>query len=123
MRGWRLPVVAVIALAGLLTSLVLLVGAKQVITGLVGASFLLTVVFALWLGPPWRSENPTGAWLWAGLAWSTAVFDGLLFLSLLRISVPIWIAIAALLVQDVVYTWRLFLLYEARRDPTVPPHH
>lgn len=123
MRGWRLPTVAVSALAGLLTLLVLLLGLRLVITGLVGASFLLTVSFALWLGLPWRSENPPGAWLWSGLAWSTAVFDGVLFLSLLHVSVPLWIALVALLAQDAVYAWRLFLLHEARRDPAVPPPH
>jgi hypothetical protein len=82
---------------------------------LIGASVLLGLWFVLALGAPWRSESPTMAWLQAAIAWVAVAFDVALLLALLRIHVPAWGFVLILLAQDVVFGWRLALLWRARR--------
>jgi len=85
---------------------------------LVAASAGLSLWFVLYLGPPWRSENPAVAWLLAAWAWSTAAFQALLLLALFRIVVPLWLVALVLFAQDAVFAWRLVLLRRTRRaDP------
>lgn len=83
---------------------------------LVGLSIVLTLAFVLRLGPPWRSANAAGAWLWALMGWTSVAFDTILLLTLLHIPVPAGAALLVLLVQDGVYAWRLFRLETSRRN-------
>ena len=79
-------------------------------------SILLNLWFLWDLGYPNRSVNPSGAWLWAGMGFVTLALDILLMLVLLRIPFSPLLAIAVLFAQDGVYTWRLVVLRQARRD-------
>lgn len=85
-------------------------------------SFLLGLAFVLILGPPWRSENVTMAWLQASLAWVAIWFDGMLILAHFGLRIPTWPIILWLLLQDAVFGWRLWVLLgiQRRRDRDVP---
>jgi len=86
-----------------------------VIQLLVAASIGLSLWFAVSLGNPRRSENPTVAWLLSAWAWVTVAFELLLLLALFRIHAPPWLAALVLFAQDAIFGWRLVLLYRGRR--------
>lgn len=82
---------------------------------LVAGSIGLTLWFVLDLGPPWKSENPSVAWLLAAWGWVTVAFETLLLLTLFSIRFPLLLAALVLAVQDTVFAWRLVILRRARR--------
>ncbi len=90
-------------------------GVIGLVQALITGSILLTLTFAIALG------RPSGAvgWMLAAWAWVTATFELLLLLSTFRVAVPIWIAASVLLAQDVIFTWRLVLLWRSRQDKGV----
>ena len=89
---------------------------KAAILALVALSILLCFWFTAGLGLPWRSRYPTGAWLWAAMAWVAIALDVLLMLVVLRVRFSPWVAVGVLAAQDGVYAWRLAVLYTARRS-------
>jgi hypothetical protein len=46
--------------------------------------------------------------------------DLLLLFAVLKIAPPIWLAVAVLAGQDIVYGWRLFVLLRAHRERVRP---
>jgi len=82
---------------------------------LVSTSLLLGLSFVIPYGLPWRSDNPSMAWLQSGLGWVAIAFDTAVLLSLLNVVVPWWAVLLILLAQDVVFAWRRIVLVRTRR--------
>ena len=82
---------------------------------LVAGSIGLSLWFVVALGPPWRSQAPTIAWLQAAWAWVAILFEALLLLALFRVGVPLPVWGVVLFAQDGVFAWRLILLRRSRR--------
>lgn len=78
-------------------------------------SMLFGVLFVVILGPPWRNESPSVAWLQVSVAALTVAIDLIFFLALFRVHVPLWIVAGLLLGQDGVFIWRVRLLLNARK--------
>ncbi len=82
---------------------------------LFGSSALLGLWFVAALGSPTHSAEPSMAWLQAGLALVAVMVDVMLLLALYHVRAPGWAYALVLLAQDVVFAWRLVVLYRARR--------
>lgn len=81
---------------------------------LVSLAFGLSFVVAY--GDPRRNETPSMAWLQAGLAWVALTFDVIFLLAVFHVVAPWWAVLVALLGQDIVFGWRLYVLFAARRE-------
>ncbi len=88
-------------------------------TGLVQAlivySIAVSLVFVVSLSRP---RGPVG-WMLAGWGWTAIAFESLLLLATFHVPVPAWVAVLVLLTQDMIFTWRLVLLWRSRRPDTV----
>ena len=82
---------------------------------LVFASIVLSVWFVLSIGNPRRSESPVMAWLLVAWGASTTAIETMIFVALLNIDIPMWVAALILAAQDAVYAWRIALVHAARR--------
>lgn len=82
------------------------------------ASMLLGLGFVLALGRPWLAprELRTQAWLQLALAAVPVALDLLLLLVVARVPPPLWVIIAVLLGQDIVYAGRLVVLFRERQE-------
>ena len=91
---------------------------------LVAASIVLSVWFVLSIGNPRNSDSPTMAWLLVAWGASTTAIEAMIFVALLNIDIPMWVAALILAAQDAVYAWRIALVHAARRasanTPTAP---
>lgn len=88
---------------------------RPLVIGLVAGSVVLAAWFVLALGPPYRSENQATTWLLATWGWVSLIFETLLLLALLQISVPWLFAVVVLAAQDAVWVWWLVRLHRSRR--------
>lgn len=87
-------------------------------------SLVFGLVFVLMLGKPWRNEYPTMAWLQASLAWVAVGFDAWLLLASFGVHADL-LVFSVLILQDLVFAWRLWVLITIRRGAyhggSVPP--
>ncbi len=83
---------------------------------LIVVSIAFGLAFVVAYGDPRRNETPSMAWLQAGLAWVALIFDAIFLLAVFRVFAPWWIVLIALLGQDIVFGWRLYVLFAARRE-------
>ena len=82
---------------------------------LIAGSIGLGLWFIVSYGRPWRSDYPAMAWLQSALAAVPVAFDSLLLLALFKLTAPVWLVVAILAAQDVVFGWRVVTLMRARR--------
>lgn len=82
---------------------------------LLGASVLLSLAFVVVLGRPGRHADPAMAWFLASTGWAAVALDVLLLVSVLGARVPMWAGLGALIVQDAVFGWRLWLVLRSKR--------
>jgi hypothetical protein len=82
---------------------------------LLACSVLLSLAFALALGSPRKHEDRPMAWFLACTAWAAVALDGAMLVLVLGLDVPEWVFAVALLAQDALFGWRLWLLMRARQ--------
>jgi hypothetical protein len=82
---------------------------------LFGYSVLVSLAFIAALGDPRKHEDRGVAWFLASTGWAALAVDGVLFVALISGYVSPWVLAAAVVVQDLVFTWRLWLALRARR--------
>ena len=85
------------------------------IQGLLALSIVLSVWFAAEIWPPWRSEDPSTAWLLVAWASTAAALETMFLLATLRVEVPGPVALLVLVAQDAVLVWRLVKVRRGRR--------
>jgi hypothetical protein len=84
---------------------------------LLAVAILESIAFIAVLGPPRRHGDNAGvAWFLSATAWSGLAVDASLLVALLGHHVPGIVAAAVLVVQDVVFGWRLWLAAGVRRQ-------
>ncbi len=81
---------------------------------LLGASIALSLLFILLLGPPYRRADRAMSWFLAATGWSAIAVDGVLFVATLGTRVPAWVVAVALVLQDVAFGWRVWLIARER---------
>jgi UDP-N-acetylmuramyl pentapeptide phosphotransferase/UDP-N-acetylglucosamine-1-phosphate transferase len=91
----------------------------MLIAFLIGISVLLSFLFAVSLWPPWRSHDPSVAWLLFVLAVAAGVFDLFVLLATLQIRVNPLLALFVLVGQDAAMVWRLLAVRRTRRSRRV----
>lgn len=88
----------------------------EVFRVMVAISLALGLTFTITLGPPWKTQNPSMAWLQAWLAWIAVSIDAVLLISSFGVEIGNWVVGLILLGQDIIFGWRLWLLLKIRRE-------
>lgn len=86
----------------------------QLFTAVIAASIILGLLFMVELGWPPSKRRPEMAWLQWTLAATAVAFDIVLLLAIHQWFFVAWLALAILVVQDVVFAWRLFKLWSIK---------
>ncbi len=84
---------------------------------LLAVAVLLTAAFLVALGRPRSHEDRGVALFLAATGWSGLAVDTVLLVAVLGQVVSPWVAAAAIILQDVVFGWRLWLAVRYRHHP------
>jgi hypothetical protein len=85
------------------------------IQALLAISIALSLWFAREMWPPWRSADPTTAWLLFSWACTAASLETVFLAATLSIEVPALLALLVIVAHDAVMVWRMVKVRQARR--------
>jgi amino acid transporter len=83
---------------------------------LLGLSVVLNLAFVVLLGNPRKQPDRPIAWFLASTGWGAVALDATLLVSVLGAHVPPLVGVAVVAVQDGIFGWRLWLMYQSRRS-------